>query len=49
MLSQFITAYYHFGMFHMFHVMFRENPVIGIGILVALVLWLIYRYFNNRR
>lgn len=35
MLSQLITGFYHFGMFHMFHMMFRENPLIGTAVIVA--------------
>ncbi|KRM58468.1 hypothetical protein [Secundilactobacillus malefermentans] len=36
------------GTFRVFHWIFRENPVIGFGILLAIVLYGIYRYMNNR-
>ncbi|WP_191982111.1 hypothetical protein [Lentilactobacillus curieae] len=31
-----------------FHLIFREQPLIGWAILVAVVLFLIYRYVNRR-
>lgn len=36
------------GTFRIFHWLFRENPVVGFGFLLAIVLYAIYRY-NNRR
>ncbi|WP_268912146.1 hypothetical protein [Lentilactobacillus sp. SPB1-3] len=31
-----------------FHLIFKEQPILGIAILVALVLYAIYRYMNRR-
>ncbi|WP_191976208.1 hypothetical protein [Secundilactobacillus oryzae] len=36
------------GTFRIFHWLFRENPFIGFGVLLAIVLYLIYRYMNNQ-
>ncbi|MFC6255238.1 hypothetical protein ACFP1H_11665 [Secundilactobacillus hailunensis] len=35
------------GTIRVFHWLFRENPVIGFGFLLAIILYSIYRY-NNR-
>ncbi|MFD1125372.1 hypothetical protein ACFQ22_08390 [Lentilactobacillus raoultii] len=32
---------------HFIHVIFNEQPMIGIALIVALVLYLIYRFMNR--
>ncbi|CAJ1230158.1 hypothetical protein [Levilactobacillus zymae] len=34
--------------FRVFHWIFRENPMVGVILLVGIVLYLIYRYANRR-
>ncbi|KRK99678.1 hypothetical protein FD04_GL002454 [Secundilactobacillus odoratitofui DSM 19909 = JCM 15043] len=51
MTSLFITAFHGIhglGTVRIFHWLFRENPMIGFGFLLAIVLYALYRY-NQRR
>ncbi|GAA3621389.1 hypothetical protein [Secundilactobacillus similis] len=47
MFTPLIGGIHGLGTFRIFHWLFRDNPVLGIGFLLAIVLFAIYRY-NNR-
>lgn len=47
MFTPLIGGIHGLGTVRIFHWLFRDNPVLGIGFLLAIVLYAIYRY-NNR-